>query len=65
MSRKEILAYLLTAIGGGAMAGHIGGVPGVLGLFVGLAVVGFVDLLLSAASGHDSLRAPMSSEHRN
>jgi hypothetical protein len=61
MSRKEIWAYVVTAIIGGAAAGHSGGVTGVLGLFVGLAIVGFVDLLFHSTAKHDSVKPPVSS----
>ena len=46
MTRSELLAYGLAATIGGAIAGHIGGLIGVLGVFLGLSVVGYADLVV-------------------
>lgn len=62
MSRKEVFAYVFTAVMGGAAAGHSGGVTGVLALFMGLAIVGFVDLVLHSNARDEFLQRPSSSE---
>ncbi len=46
MTRNELMAYGITAVLGGAMAGYIGGLIGVLGVFGGLAIVGYADILV-------------------
>lgn len=58
MSGNEKTAYAVTAVLGGAIAGYIGGLIAVLGVFAGLAIVGYADMLVHLAAddrnGHDS-----------
>ncbi len=53
MTRNEMMAYVLTAVIGGGVAGYIGGLIGVLGVFAGLAIVGYADLLVHLAAKAD------------
>ncbi|NIL93394.1 MAG: hypothetical protein GTO71_02880 [Woeseiaceae bacterium] len=46
MTRNEMMAYLLTAILGGAIAAYFGGLIALLGLFAGLAIIGFADMVV-------------------
>ena len=46
MTRNELMAYGMTAVLGGAIAGYIGGLIGVLGVFGGLGIVGYADLVV-------------------
>ena len=46
MSRFEVSAYLLAAVLGSLVAGHIGGLIGVLAVFAGLGTIGFTEMLL-------------------
>ena len=61
MTRKEKMAYVLTFILGGSIAGYIGGPIAVLGVFTGLALVGYADMLFHLAAdergGQGSWRA--------
>ena len=61
MTRNEKLAYVFTAVLGGSMAGYIGGPIAVLGVFSGLAIVGYADMLVHLAAderrGQGSSRA--------
>jgi hypothetical protein len=61
MTRKEKMAYVLTAVLGGSIAGYIGGTIAVLGVFSGLAIVGYADMLIHLAAdergGRGSSRA--------
>jgi hypothetical protein len=46
MSRFELIAYLLAAALGGFVAGHAGGLAGVLAVFAGIGTIGFTEMLL-------------------
>ena len=46
MSRNELIAYGLAVVVGGAVAGHIAGLVGVLGVFGGVCCVGSAELLV-------------------
>ena len=45
MNRNELIAYFLAAIVGGAVAGHLVGLIGVLGVFAGVGLVGYTELV--------------------
>ena len=46
MTRSELLAYSLAALLGGTIAAYAGGLLGVLGVFAGLGLVGFTELVV-------------------
>ena len=46
MSRFELIAYLLAAVLGSLVAGHVGGLIGVLAVFAGIGTIGFTEMLL-------------------
>ena len=46
MTRNELMAYGLTAVLGGAIAGHVSGLTGILAVFTGLGIVGFAEMLV-------------------
>lgn len=46
MSRAELFSYLVAAVLGSAIAGHAGGLIGVLAVFTGLGIVGFTEMLV-------------------
>jgi hypothetical protein len=46
MGRNELIAYGLAVAVGGAVAGHIAGPVGVLGVFGGVCCVGYAELLV-------------------
>ena len=56
MTRNEKMAYALTATIGGAIAGHMGGLFGLLGVVVGLAIVGCADMLACQTAGAQAVR---------
>jgi hypothetical protein len=46
MNGYEITAYLVAALVGGAIAGHIAGLIGIFGVFAGVAAIGFAEMLV-------------------
>jgi hypothetical protein len=46
MTRTELFAYLLVAVLGSVIAGYAGGLIGVLGVFGGLGLVAFTEVLV-------------------
>jgi hypothetical protein len=46
MNRNELIAYSLAAVVGGAVAGHIAGLVGMLGVFAGIALVGYTEMVI-------------------
>ena len=50
MKRSELMAYLLATVVGGAVAGQVAGLTGTLGVFAGVALVGYVEMLVVTSS---------------
>jgi hypothetical protein len=46
MNRNELIAYMLAAVVGGAVAGHIAGLIGMLGVFAGVGLVGYTEMVI-------------------
>ena len=46
MNRKELTAYMVAAVVGGAVAGHIAGLIGMLGVFAGVGLVGYAEMVV-------------------
>ena len=46
MNRNELIAYMLAAAVGGAVAGHIAGLIGMLGVFAGVGLVGYTEMII-------------------
>ncbi len=46
MNRNELIAYFLAAVVGGVVAGHLAGLIGMLGVFAGVGLVGYTELVV-------------------
>ena len=46
MNRNEMIAYTVAAVVGGAVAAQIAGLVGVLGVFAGIGLVGYAEMLV-------------------
>jgi hypothetical protein len=52
MNRNEMIAYLLAAVVGGAVAGHIVGLAGTLAVFTGLGLVGYAEMVVLTSQSY-------------
>ena len=46
MNRNEMIAYMVAAVVGGAVAGQITGLVGTLGVFAGIGLVGYAEMVV-------------------
>jgi fructose-specific phosphotransferase system IIC component len=52
MNRNELIAYLLAAVVGGVVAGHIAGPVGTLAVFTGIGLVGYAEMVVLASRSY-------------
>ena len=52
MTSNEMIAYTVAAIAGGAVAGQIAGMVGALGVFAGIGLVGYAEMLVVRRRSH-------------
>lgn len=53
MNQSELMAYFTAAMIGGAVAGEIAGPLGTLGVFAGVALIGYVEMIIELSKAGD------------